>query len=77
MIRVCLSGYKAYGYNVTGWEDVPPSVDHYGNLLCEDLITRVDEGDTLMYFDSDDSAMEWCSIHEIDYELVEPEKEEE
>ena len=37
MIRILLtSGNKAYGFDVTGWED--KSSDWYDNLLTEDLI---------------------------------------
>ena len=71
MIRILLtSGNKAYGFDVTGWED--KSSDWYDNLLTEDLIERVSEGDILMYVDSNDSAEDWCKDNGYDYEFVEP-----
>ena len=71
MIRILLtSGNKAYGFDVTGWED--KSSDWYDNLLTEDLIERVGEGDVIMYVDSNDSAEYWCEDNGYDYEFVEP-----
>ena len=71
MIRILLtSGNKAYGFDVTGWED--KSSDWYDNLLTEDLVERIGEGDILMYVDSNESAKEWCEDNEYEYELVEP-----
>lgn len=69
MIRILLtSGNKAYGFDVTGWED--KSSDWYDNLLTEDLIERVGEGDVIMYVDSNDSAEYWCEDNGYDYEFV-------
>lgn len=71
MIRILLtSGKKAYGYDVTNWETKPS--DWYDNLLTEDLVERINEGDLLMYVDSNESAEDWCEDNEYDYELVEP-----
>ena len=71
MIRILLtSGNKAYGYDVTGWEN--KYSEWYDNLLTEDLVERVGEGDVLMYVDSNDSAEYWCEDNGYDYELVEP-----
>ena len=70
MIRILLtSGNKAYGFDVTGWED--KSSDWYDNLLTEDLIERVGEGDVIMYVDSNDSAEYWCEDNGYDYEFIE------
>ena len=70
MIRILLtSGNKAYGFDVTGWED--KSSDWYDNLLTEDLIERVGEGDVIMYVNSNDSAEYWCEDNGYDYEFVE------
>ena len=71
MIRILLTpGNKAYGFDVTNWET--KSSDWYDNLLTEDLVERIDEGDILMYVDSNDSAKYWCEDNGYDYELVEP-----
>lgn len=71
MIRLVLFQYsnKAYGYDVTGWETKPS--DWYDNLLTEDLVERVGEGDILMYIDCNESAEEWCEDNGYDYELIE------
>ena len=70
MIRILLtSGNKAYGFDVTGWEE--KSSDWYDNLLTEDLIERVGEGDVIIYVDSNDSAEYWCEDNGYDYEFVE------
>ena len=70
MIRIILTfRKKAYGFDVTNWE-IKPS-DWYDNLLTEDLIERVNEGDTLMYVGSNELAEEWCKDNGYDYELVE------
>ena len=70
MIRIILtSGKKAYGFDVTNWE-IKPS-NWYDNLLTEDLVERVGEGDILMYVDSNESAEYWCEDNGYDYELVE------
>ena len=70
MIRILLtSGNKAYGDDVTGWET--KSSTWYDNLLIEDLIERVSEGDILMYVDSNESAKYWCEDNGYEYELVE------
>ena len=71
MIRILLtSGNKAYGYDVTGWEN--KYSEWYDNLLTEDLVERIGEGDVLMYVDSNDSAEDWCEDNGYEYELVEP-----
>lgn len=71
MIRILLTPRnKAYGFNVTNWESKPS--DWYDNLLTEDLITRVNEGDVLLYIDSNESAENWCKDHEYEYEFIEP-----
>lgn len=71
MIRIVLtSGKKSYGFDVTDWERRPS--DWYDNLLTEDLVERVSEGDILMYVDSNESAKNWCKDNGYDYELVEP-----
>lgn len=73
MIRVYLtSGIYAYGYDVTGWENKKSESGWYDNLLTEDLIERVSEGDIIMYFDTNESAEDWCEENEYEYELVEP-----
>ena len=71
MIRIMLtSGNKAYGFDVTDWEN--KYSDLYDNLLTEDLVERVGEGDIVMYVDSNDSAEYWCEDNGYDYELVGP-----
>ena len=70
MIRILLtSGIKAYGYDVTDWESKPSN--WYDNLLTEDLLERIGEGDILMYVDSNESAEYWCEDHGYDYEFIE------
>lgn len=70
MIRVCiLHNGKAFGYDVTDWEYKVPEYD-YDNLLCEDLVNRVAEGDILMYFAESEDAEDWCNNHDLEYELV-------
>ena len=69
MIRVLLiSGKKAYGFDVTNWET--KYSDWYDNLLTEDLLERVGEGDILMYVNSNESAEDWCKDNGYEYELV-------
>ena len=69
MIRILLtSGNKAYGFDVTNWE-IKPS-DWYDNLLTEDLVERVGEGDILMYVDSNESAKNWCEDNEYYYVFI-------
>jgi hypothetical protein len=71
MIRILLTpGKKAYGYDVTNWEN--KYSEWYDNLLTEDLVERISEGDILIYVDSNDSAEYWCEDNGYDYELVEP-----
>ena len=71
MIRILLtSGNKAYGYDVTNWEN--KYSEWYDNLLTEDLVERVSEGDVLMYVSSNESAEDWCEQNGYEYELVEP-----
>jgi hypothetical protein len=79
MIRVWIQpdtiyiGGKAYGFDVSGFEDKPSESGFYDNLLTEDLLERVDQGDIIMYFDSRDLAEEWCESHHYEYIYVEPE----
>ena len=69
MIRVYLaSGNHAYGYDVTGYEELYS--EYYDNLLTHDLIERVSQGDIIMYFDSEESAEDWCNDNGYEYELV-------
>ena len=72
MIRVLLSttGF-AYGYDVTNWEN--KHSEWYDNLLTEDLVERVGEGDVLIYFGDVTSAEEWCSENDYEFQLVEDE----
>lgn len=71
MIRLLLtSGDKAYGYDVTGYENQMSESGWYDNLLIEDLLERVGQGDIIMYFDTNESAEEWCEDNGYDYELV-------
>jgi hypothetical protein len=73
MIRILLtSENKAYGYDVTGWEDKKSESGWYDNLLTEDLLERVGQGDIIMYFDTNESAEDWCHEYGYEYELVEP-----
>jgi hypothetical protein len=71
MIRLVLFSYshKAYGYDVTNWESKPS--DWYDNLLIEDLIERVGEGDILMYVNSNELAEDWCEDNGYNYEFIE------
>ena len=41
----------------------------------EILLERVSQGDIIMYFDSQDSAEEWCESHRYEYIYVEPEND--
>lgn len=69
MIRILLtSGKKAYGFDVTDWET--KHSDWYDNLLTEDLVERVSEGDTLIYVGSNELAKNWCEDNGYYYELV-------
>ena len=71
MIRIFLtSGKKAYGFDVTNWET--KHSDWYDNLLTEDLVERVGEGDILMYVYSNESAEYWREDNGYEYELVKP-----
>lgn len=75
MIRVILSrGYNAYGYDVTGYEDRKSESGWYDNLLTEDLLERVGEGDIVMYFDCSESAEDWCNENKYKYELLNPDE---
>jgi hypothetical protein len=72
MIRILLtSENKAYGYDVTGWEDKKSESGWYDNLLTEDLLERISERDIIMYFDTNESAEDWCIENDFDYKLVE------
>ena len=71
MIRVCIFSNKAYGLDVTHWEDKKSESGWYNSLLEEDLIERIGQGDIVMYFDSNDSAEDWCEENGYDYEFVE------
>ena len=71
MIRVIIvTSNVAYGYDVTGWEYEYSS--YYDNLLTEDLLEKVDQGDIIMYFDCNESAEDWCDKNGYEYELVKP-----
>ena len=73
MIRVYLTlGNYAYGFDVTGYENQKSESGLYDNLLTEDLIERVGQGDIIMYFDTNESAEDWCNENGYEYELVEP-----
>ena len=72
MIRVCLFLNKGYGFDVTYYEDTKSESGWYNSLLEEDLIERVSQGDIVMYFDSKESAEDWCEEHGFEYEFVEP-----
>jgi hypothetical protein len=73
MIRVYLTlGDHAYGYDVTGYENRKSESGWYDNLLTEDLLERVGQGDIIMYFDTNESAADWCEENGYEYELVEP-----
>ena len=71
MIRVCIFSNKAYGLDVTHWEDKESESGWYNSLLEEDLIERIGQGDIVMYFDSKESAEDWFDEHELEYEFVE------
>ena len=43
----------------------------YDNLLTEDLIERVSQGDIVIYFDSNEDAEDWCKDVGYEYELIE------
>lgn len=74
MIRVLLSTTgAAYGYDVTGYEDRKSESDWYDNLLTEDLLERVGQGDVLIYFGDVTSAEEWCSANDYEFQLIEDE----
>ena len=71
MIRVYLTGTHAYGYDVTGYENQKSESGWYRtNLLTEDLLERVGQGDIIMYFDYNESAEDWCNENGYEYELV-------
>ena len=71
MIRILLtSEKKAYGFDVTNWET--RYSDWYDNLLTEDLVERINEGDMLMYVDCNESAEDWCKDNGYEYELIKP-----
>ena len=72
MIRVCIFGTNAYGFDVTNYENLDAENDYYSNLLTEDLIERVSQGDIVIYFNDNEDAIEWCKDNEYEYELVEP-----
>lgn len=72
MIRVYLTSTNAYGYDVTDYENMKSESGWYDNLLTEDLLERIGQGDIIMYFDTNESAEDWCNENEYDYELVEP-----
>ena len=69
MIRVYLTSTKGYGFDVANYENKPS--EWYDNLLTEDLLERVNQGDIIMYFDCNESAEDWCIENDFDYELVE------
>ena len=72
MIRVYLTLNHAYGYDVTNYENKSSESGFYDNLLTEDLIERICQGDIIMYFDCNESAEYWCEDNGYEYELVEP-----
>lgn len=72
MIRVYLTSVGAYGFDVTNWEYKPSESGFYDNLLTEDLLERVSQGDIIMYFDTNASATIWCDDNGYTYELVKP-----
>jgi len=72
MIRVYLTSNYAYGYDVAGYENKRSESGYYDNLLTEDLLERVGQGDIIMYFDTNESAKDWCNENGYMYELVEP-----
>ena len=72
MIRVNVTFHYAYGYDVTGYEDQKSESGWYDNLLTEDLLERVGQGDIIMYFDCNESAKDWCEENDYLYELVKP-----
>ena len=73
MIRVYLTlGDHAYDYDVTGYENQKSESGWYDNLLTEDLLERVGQGDIIMYFDTNESAKDWCEYDGYNYEFVEP-----
>jgi len=74
MIRVLLSTTGiAYGYDVTGYEDQESESGWYDNLLTEDLLERVGQGDILIYFGDVTSAEEWCSTNDYEFQLLKDE----
>jgi len=72
MIRVYLTPNHAFGYDITGYENKLSESGWYDNLLTEDLIERVGQGDIIIYFDCNKSAQDWCEENGYEYELVEP-----
>lgn len=72
MIRACIFNNHIYGFDVTNWENLDANNDYYSNLLTEDLLERVSQGDIVIYFDSNEAAEDWCNDNEYEYELVEP-----
>ena len=72
MIRVNVTFHYAYGYDVTGYENQKSESGWYDNLLTEDLLERVSQGDIIMYFDTNESAEDWCNENDYKYELVKP-----
>ena len=72
MIRVYLTKTIGYGFDVTGYEDKKSESGWYDNLLTEDLLERVGQGDIIMYFDCNESAEDWCLENKYGYELVKP-----
>lgn len=73
MIRVCIFTYsnKAYGLDISNWENIKSESGWYNSQLEEDLIERVLQGDILMYFDTHESALDWCENNKYLYEIVE------
>lgn len=69
MIRISLFVDKAYAYDISGWEN--ESSERYDNLMDEDLIERVREGDIVLYISDEESAKEWCNDNGFKYELIE------
>jgi hypothetical protein len=71
MIRACIFSNHIYGFDVTNYENLDAENDYYSNLLTEDLIERVSQGDIVIYFNDNEDAIEWCKDNEYEYELVE------
>lgn len=73
MIRGLLTTANiCYGFDVTNYKTMKSISGYYDNLLTEDLIERIDQGDVIIYFDCNESAEDWCLEHDYTYQLVYP-----